>query len=168
MRLKYQHVPFPIYGPYKLQILYQQSLYIANSLLSPYCPHYDNYNFVRGIKTCQYTPIMLVCAYNANILPILYPLEFASIYSKTWQNMASRIQQNIVSRIWQNIMASRIRQNIAKYGKAISIKEELLVSAAATNLITIATDMPCDLISLMPICMRINPIIRHCADMPII
>ena len=52
-------------------------------------------------------------------------------------------------RIRQNIMAGRIRQNIAKYGNAISIKEKLLVSAAATNPITVVTDMPCNLISLV-------------------
>ena len=39
-------------------------------------------------------------------------------------------------------MAGKIRQNTAKYGNAINIKKELLVSAAAINLITIATNMP--------------------------
>ena len=39
-------------------------------------------------------------------------------------------------------MAGRIRQNTAKYSNAISIKEELLVSAVAINPITVVTDMP--------------------------
>ena len=64
-------------------------------------------------------------------------------------------------------MASRIRQNTAKYGKATSIKEELLVFAAAINPITVATNIPYNLISLIPIYMRINPIIRYYADIPI-
>ena len=64
-------------------------------------------------------------------------------------------------------MAGRIRQNTVKYGKAISIKEELLVFVAAINLITIAINMLCNPISLMPIYMRINPIIRYYADIPI-
>ena len=48
----------------------------------------------------------------------------------------------MAGRIGQNIIANRIRQNIAKYGNAISIKEELLVSIAAINPITVVTDMP--------------------------
>ena len=37
---------------------------------------------------------------------------------------------------------------------AISIKKELLVSAAAINPITVITDIPCDPISLVPIRIR--------------
>jgi hypothetical protein len=71
---------------------------------------------------------------------------------RIWLAEFGRIWQNIAGRIWQNIMAGRIRQNTAKYGKATSIKEELPVSTAAINPITVATDMPCDPTSLVPIC----------------
>ena len=53
-------------------------------------------------------------------------------------------------------MASKIQQNIAKYGNATSIKEELLVFTAAINPITVVTNTPTIpiiviLISLQPI-----------------
>ena len=41
----------------------------------------------------------------------------------------------------QNLAEYYSWQNMAKHGNAISIKEELLVSAAAINLITITTNM---------------------------
>ena len=34
------------------------------------------------------------------------------------------------------------------------------------NLITVVIDMPCDPISLVLICIRTNPMIRLCADLP--
>ena len=55
---------------------------------------------------------------------------------------------------------------MVKYGKAISIKEELLVFMAAINPITVIINMPCNLISLMPIYIRTNSIIRYHANMP--
>ena len=71
--------------------------------------------------------------------------------SRIWLAEFGRIWQNIVGRIWQNIMAGKIQQNMAKYSKAISTKEKLLVSAAAINLITIAINMPYDPTSFVPI-----------------
>ena len=54
----------------------------------------------------------------------------------------------------QNLAEYYSWQNTAKYGKAISTKEELLVSAAATNPITVITNMPYDPISLILIYIR--------------
>ena len=79
-------------------------------------------------------------------------------FGRTWQNMAEYGRQNLVEYYsWQNTV---------KYGNAMSIKEELLVSAVATNLITVITNILCDLISLVLIYMRTNPIIKHYANIP--
>jgi hypothetical protein len=59
-----------------------------------------------------------------------------------WQNLAEYRRQNKAEYSRQNKTEYYGWQNTAKYGNAISTKEELLVSAAATNPITIVTNMP--------------------------
>ena len=55
---------------------------------------------------------------------------------------------------------------MAKYGNTISTKEELLVSAAAINLITVIINIPYNPTSLMPIYIQTNPMTRLHANTP--
>ena len=128
--------PFLYYGLCKPQIPHQQSLYIGASF----------FRLVARITTIITPPE------ESRPASTRLQRQHASTTPARVYNASTRLQRQHAPTTPTHFPSSTL--------------SNLPVSAAATSLITIITDIPCDPTSLVPICIRTNPVTRLRADLP--